>query len=141
MLKSLLLNSRKAQALVLVGVIFVCVGLANYTTYHELTPQSRVAYRGQFELFADLRVWGTFFIISGAAAIVAAYCNRLLVGFFALMLMSSWWGALFVVGLALTGYTRIIPSILTWLLISGFLYTLSSWPEFPTHMLEEDHEV
>jgi hypothetical protein len=125
------LRSQKAKALCLIGVIFVCVGAANFTTYHELSPTSRTAYEGQFTLFDDLRVWACFFMAAGFIGIWAALFNRYTVGFFSMMLMSTWWAALFGVGLVLSGYTRIIPSILTWILISSFLYIISSWPEFP----------
>jgi hypothetical protein len=139
-LDAVILHSHKARALALIGIIFVFVGLANFTTYHELSPASRVAYEGQFTLFSDLRVWGCFFALAGVVGIVAAYTKKYSIGFFAMMLMSTWWGALFAVGLVLSGYTRIIPSILTWILISGFLYIISSWPEFPDKTLvKEEH--
>ncbi len=139
--KLLHLKSQKAKALALIGVIFVCVGLANFTTYHELSPTSRIAYAGQFTLFSDLRVWACFFMLAGAVGIWAAFAKQYFIGFFAMMLMSTWWGALFIVGLLLEGYTRIIPSILTWILISAFLYIISSWPEFPPKERVDQHEV
>lgn len=135
--------SYKQKALALIGVIFIFVGLANFATYHELTPTSRVAYKAQFLLFSDLRVWGSLFMLAGLIGVVAAFLRQYMVGFSAMMLMSTWWGALFVSGLTLTGYIRIIPSILIWFLISVFLYIIAAWPEFPSEnmiaMLKEEN--
>lgn len=124
----------KAKALFLVGVIFLFLAFANFSTYAELKEgraETRY-YRAQFILFNDLRVWAVFFGIAGVVALWASVVHKYNVGFFATMLMATWWAGLFVASLMMTGYPRIIPSILMWSLISIFLYIIASWPEWVT---------
>ncbi len=125
------LPTAKGRALFLAGIMFVMVGLSNVVTAHELNPAlpSYQAYEAQFMLVDGLAFWGWLFTLAGVVAIVAAVVKRYYVGFFSLMLMSMWWAGLFAASLMSTGYTRIIPSIFTWGLISVFLYTISSWAE------------
>jgi Trk-type K+ transport system membrane component len=125
---------QKARSLALASIIYIFVGATNFSTYVEINAgraETRY-YEAQFSLFSDLRVWAVLFILAGVVGFVCALKRNFHLGFAALMLMSSWWGSLFAASLVLTGYTRIVPSILTWLLISLFLYLQASWPEYPS---------
>lgn len=126
----------KAKALFLVSLIYVMVGVSYYATADELKPNqpSYQAYRAQFSMFHSLRPWGMLFIVAGLVGMFFA-CKRgkfYYYGFFSLMLMSVWWAGLFTASLSLTGYTRVVPSILIWIMISVFLYIISAWPEMYT---------
>lgn len=122
----------RSRALLLAGVMFIMVGLSNIVTANEIHPHlpSYQAYVAQFSMFDGLVWWGSFFMVAGIIAIIASCWDKYLyVGFFSLMLMAMWWAGLFAASLLMTGYTRIIPSIFTWGLISLFLYTVSAWKE------------
>lgn len=123
----------KAKALFLVGVIYVFLAAANFSTYAELKngKSDRRYYAAQFSLFNDLRVWACFFGLAGVVAMVCAVTRRYYAGFFGAMLMAVWWACLFVASFAINGYGRIWPSILMWSLISMFLYIIAAWPEVP----------
>lgn len=126
-----ILPSQKARCLFLAGIMFVMIGWSNIATADELNPRlpAYQAYEAQFMLVKGLEFWGFLFAVAGIVAIAGAFIDRYPLGFFSLMFMSSWWSGLFAVSLLYTGYSRIIPSIFVWALISVFLYTISSWPE------------
>ncbi len=124
-------TAHKARSLVVIGIIFLFLSAANFSTYSELKEgrADRRYYEAAFVLCNDLRFWAVLFGIAGLVAIVSAFTKRYPLGFFATMLMTSWWAGLFAASLLMTGYPRIIPSILMWSLISVFLYIIASWPE------------
>lgn len=127
-----LIPSPKGRTLLMAGVMFFMVGLGNVTTANELKPElpSYQAYRAQFLLVEGLEFWGSLFMLAGVVAIFFSFQrDRYHMGYFAVMFMAMWWATLFLVSLIATGYTRIIPSIFVWGLISVFLYTISSWQE------------
>jgi hypothetical protein len=123
--------SPKGRCLFLAGILFIMVGLSNIVTAEEVVPgiPSYQAYAAQFRMVESLVFWGTLFVLAGLWAIFSTFRGKYYSGFFSLMLMSMWWAGLFGASLLMTGYTRIIPSIFTWGLISVFLYTISSWQE------------
>jgi hypothetical protein len=130
---------QKARALALAGLTYVFLGGANFATYGELNAgraEDRY-YKAHFSVFEDLRLWAVLFILAGVAGIVCAVKRKFHQGFSVLILMSSWWASMFVVSLLMTGYMRIVPSILIWALVSLFLYILSAWPEYG-HFEEEN---
>lgn len=133
-----ILKSYKSRALALVGLIFLLVGWAQFSTYQELTPQAKLVYQAQLSIFPDLRIWALTFMLSGILAIVTAVTKHYWVGFCGLMLVSSWWASLFLASWLINEYSRTWSSILTWSLISVFLYIIAAWPEFPDPQLIAD---
>jgi Trk-type K+ transport system membrane component len=130
---------QKARALALASLSFIALGATNFATYAELNAgraEDRY-YRAHFAVFDDLRIWAVFFMISGVVGLVCAIKRNFHIGFSALISMSSWWSGMFVASWLLTGYTRIIPSILIWALMSLFFYILSTWPEYPDNYGKE----
>ena len=127
-----IIPSPKGRALFLTGLMFFMVGLSNVVTADEVKPSlpAYQAYAAQFMLVDTLAFWGSLFMLAGTVAIFYSF-RRLEyhIGYFAVMFMAMWWAGLFAASLASTGYTRIIPSIFVWSLISLFLYTISSWQE------------
>lgn len=123
--------SPKGRCLFLAGVLFIMVGISNIVTAEEIQPHlpAYQAYAAQFMIVEGLEFWGLLFVLAGGWAIVSVFTRKYYIGFFSLMLMSMWWAGLFGASLLISGYTRIIPSIFTWGLISMFLYTISSWQE------------
>lgn len=132
---------RKAWACLLSGIIFVLTGLSQFLTYNDLGPKSKLNYQAHLTLFHDLRVYGVLFMVTGIVAILAPLWKRYSVGFFALMLMSTWWSMLFLVSFSLNGYSRSLIGTMTWLLVSGFLYIISSWIEYPDPLLAEESYI
>lgn len=127
-----LIPSPKGRALLMAGIMFIMVGLSNVATADELRPglPSYQAYEAQFMLVEGLAFWGSLFMLAGVVAVFFSFRrDQYYMGYFAVMFMALWWAGLFLVSLITTGYTRIIPSIFVWGLISVFLYTISSWQE------------
>lgn len=123
---------QKARALALAGLAFMAIGATNFATYGELNAgraEDRY-YRAHFSMFDDLRIWAIFFMTAGLVGIVCAVKRHFHLGFSALILMSSWWSSMFAASLLMTGYARIVPSIMIWALVSLFFYILSAWPEY-----------
>lgn len=126
--------SPKGRVLLLAGILFVMVGLSNVATADELNPRlpSYQAYEAQFMLVEGLAFWGSLFMLAGVVGVFFAFRRaQYYAGYFALMFMAMWWAGMFAASLISTGYTRIVPSIFVWGLISVFLYTISSWQESP----------
>lgn len=123
--------SPKGRCLFLAGILFIMVGMSNVVTAEEIQPHlpAYQAYAAQFSMIDGLEFWGSLFMVAGVWAIISVFTRKYYAGFFSLMLMAMWWAGLFGASLLMTGYTRIVPSIFTWGLISVFLYTISSWQE------------
>lgn len=128
-----LIKRPKSSLLALLGIIYVAIGVANWSTSTEVeaTQSGRDTYKAQFELSNGLHVWGALFILVGIVAFCAAAYGKHVYGFFVTTFMSIWWTTMFLVSLCVTGYGRILPQIFLWTMISLFQYCLSSWPEYP----------
>lgn len=121
-------GSPRSRALTLLGFIYLLIGLAQYTTSDQLTGPALKAYKAHLA-FMPISSWGILFVIAGVAALSAAFLGKHTFGFFATMYMSSIWCMLFVVSFMLTGYGRIIPSILIWGFVAAIIYVMSAWPD------------
>lgn len=131
-------RSRRSLVLLVFGILFVLIGFTYLGQAAEITrsPAAALSYRAHLALF-DLDVWAWLFIATGAAGILGGLTMRHPLGFTALMVMATWWGAEFVGSWIVTGYGRAVLGALVWIALSAALLIIVGWPD-PTEVRISD---
>lgn len=78
------------------------------------------------EAVAPLRLWGALWGAAGAVCIASAFMLRDGVGFFAMMLISSFWGLLALTGFFWGGVDRGYLTAAIFLPLAGFVYVIAA---------------
>lgn len=123
-------RSRRSLVLLVFGTLFVLIGISYLDQADQLTssPAAAQAYTAHLALF-DLKVWALLFIGTGAAGIFGGLRMRHEVGYTALMVMATWWGAEFVGSAIVTGTGRPVLGALVWIGLSAALLIIVGWPD------------
>lgn len=121
--------SHKAKVVLLLGFVFMMSGLSILTSN---IPAA--AFKADPSIKAHLQLVGLMgaawiFTISGLASAVLAFTRRFDVAYLILMGLSMWWGLLYIVSWATTGYWRAIWGCTLYFLIAGVLWVTSTWPD------------
>jgi hypothetical protein len=127
-------RSRRSLVLLVFGVLFVLIGFSYLGQAAEITrsPAAALSYRAHLALM-PLDVWAWLFVGCGTAGIVGGLTMRHPLGFTALMVMSTWWGAEFIGSWVVTGYDRAVLGALVWIALSAALLIIVGWPD-PTEI-------
>jgi len=127
-------RSRRSLVLLVFGVLYVLIGFTYLGQAAEITasPAAALSYRAHLQLM-PLDVWAWLFLGAGAAGIVGGLTMRHPLGYGALMVMATWWGAEFIGSAIVTGYGRAILGALVWIALSAALLIIAGWPD-PTEV-------
>lgn len=127
-------RSRRSLVLLVFGTLFVLIGFSYLGQAAEITrsPAAALSYRAHLALM-PLDVWAWLFIGCGTAGIIGGLTMRHPLGFTALMVMSTWWGAEFIGSWIVTGYDRAVLGALVWIALSAALLIIVGWPD-PTEI-------
>lgn len=130
-----LARRKRALVLLLLGVIFMLTGFVLSTTTAAVTVMP--AYAAHVDVL-PWRVWAwLFFGVGLFAAVVSVLAGeRAWLAYGALMLLSSFWGLLFVASAVQTGYGRAWLGTLQWLAVSGVLAIISDWEDPPAQRVD-----
>lgn len=127
-------RSRRSLVLLVFGTLFVLIGVSYLGQAEEITrsPAATLSYRAHLALM-PLDVWAWVFIGCGAAGLVGGLTMRHPLGYTALMVISTWWGAEFIGSWIVTGYGRAILGALVWIALTAALLIIVGWPD-PTEV-------
>lgn len=127
-------RSRRSLVLLVFGTLFVLIGCTYLGQADEIirSPAAALSYRAHLALM-PLDVWAWLFIATGAAGILGGLTMRHPLGFTALMVVSTWWGAEFIGSWIVTGYARAVLGALVWIALTGALLIIVGWPD-PTEV-------
>lgn len=125
-------RSRRSLVLLVYGTLFVLIGVSYLGQAAEITrsPAAALSYEAHLALM-PLDVWAWLFIAAGAAGLVGGLTMSHPMGFTALMVMSTWWGAEFIGSWIVTGYDRAVLGALVWIALTGALLIIVGWPDPP----------
>lgn len=131
-------RSRRSLVLLVFGVLFVFIGLSYLGVEDQITssPIAAQSYRAHLALM-PLDAWAWLFIGCGTTGIVGGLTMNHALGYCALMVISTWWGAEFVGSWLVTGYDRAVLGALTWMGLTAALLIVVGWPD-PTDVRISD---
>jgi hypothetical protein len=123
-------RSRRSLVLLVFGVLFVLIGFSYLGQAAEITrsPAAALSYKAHLALM-PLDVWSWLFIATGAVGIAGGLTVSHPPGYGALIAISTWWAAEFVLSWALTGYGRAVLGALVWIALSAALLIVAGWPD------------
>lgn len=123
-------RSRRSLVLLVFGTLYVLIGVSYLGQAAEITrsPAAALSYKAHLALM-PLDVWAWLFIAAGAAGILGGLTMRHPLGFSALMVMSTWWGAEFIGSWIVTGYGRAVLGALVWIALSAALLIIVGWAD------------
>jgi hypothetical protein len=127
-------RSRRSLVLIVFGTLFVLIGISYLGQAAEITasPAAALSYRAHLALM-PLDVWAWLFVVAGTAGLVGGLTYRHEIGYTALMVISTWWGAEFIGSWIVTGYARAVLGALVWIALSAALLIIVGWPD-PTEV-------
>ncbi len=118
---------RRGSTLLMLAFIDAVYSYALFNPAPEsLRTPAIVFFRG----FAPLWVYGLLWAVAGVMCFVCAFLRSDRWGFAAAMAIKVLWALLYVLAL-FAGVPRAYISVALWLGIAGWVYTVSTWPEFP----------
>lgn len=123
-------RSRRSLVLLVFGTLFVLIGVSYLGQAEQITasPAAAQAYTAHLALF-DLQWWAWLFIGTGAAGVFGGLTMRHELGYAALMVMSTWWGAEFIGSAIVTGTGRPVLGALVWIGLTAALLIIVGWPD------------
>lgn len=123
-------RSRRSLVLLVFGTLFILVGLSYLGVEDQITgsPAAAQSYAAHLALM-PLDVWAWLFVGCGAAGLVGGLTMNHALGYTALMVISTWWGAEFVGSWIVTGYDRAVLGALTWIGMTAALLIVVGWPD------------
>lgn len=133
--------SRRSLVLVLVGLLFILTGIGWFTLGYPVLLAEAYPPLAAHMAIMGLYKWAAVFIGSGAIAVWCGAARKWTLGYVVLMAVSSWWSLLYFVSFAMNGEWRAVTQgSIAWLLVTGFLATISGWPDHlkSKKILDED---
>jgi hypothetical protein len=123
-----LFGGRRGAVLMLLGVLFVLIGLQ--LIIQPLNPTVSKQLKYAFTL-APANFWGSVFILAGGISILSGKWKVFhAYGYGSLTLVSSGWAFFYFLSFA-SGTNGASRQFVTWLAISILVLIISGWPESP----------
>jgi hypothetical protein len=116
---------RRGSALLFLALVDLAYSWGLYVPLHPLSPVNMY-----LDGIGTLWFWGTLWGITGIICIIAAFRRQDRFGFAAASLLKVFW-ALMNFAAAIFGHVpRAGVSAAIWLCLSGWIYIISTWPEY-----------